>query len=159
MDIKLNKNIITASIVNIIFNRKINLNQCYKVILASLLLSALSAIGLLNFKWGIFQHQLPIKKFQEFSFWTLVYLKINNTPRCLIYTGKRIGYKRSRGWYFAVWEKGPWAPSLPMSSIVCQAGSLADGIIWNLGFWILDLGFDLGWSGKKPLGAIITYVT
>ena len=50
MDIKLNKNIITASIVNIIFNLKINLNQCYQVILASLLLSALSAIGLLNFK-------------------------------------------------------------------------------------------------------------
>ena len=75
MDIKLNKNIITASIVNIIFNLKNNLNQCYKVILASLLLSALSAIGLLNFKWGIFQHQLPIKKFQKFSSWTRVYLK------------------------------------------------------------------------------------
>ena len=64
MDIKLNKNII---IVNIIFNLKINPKRSDQVILASLLLSALSAIGLLNFKWGIFQHQLPIKKFQEFS--------------------------------------------------------------------------------------------
>ena len=61
MDIKLNKNIITASIVNIIFNRKINLNQCYKVILASLLLSALSAIGLLNFKWGIFSTSYQLR--------------------------------------------------------------------------------------------------
>ena len=55
MDIKLNKNIITAIIVNIIFNLKINPKRSDQVILASLLLSALSAIGLLNFKWGIFQ--------------------------------------------------------------------------------------------------------
>ena len=30
--------------------------------------------------------------------------------------GILLGHERSRGWYFAVWEKGPWAPSLPMSS-------------------------------------------
>ena len=104
MDIKLNKNIITASIVNIIFNLKINLNQCYKVILASLLLSALSAIGLLNFKWGIFQHQLPIKKFQKFSYWTRVYLKTHFDASYIL---GGILDKRSRGWYFAVWEKAP----------------------------------------------------
>ena len=60
-------NLIKAITVNSIFNLKMNTKQCDQVILASLLLSALSAIGLLNFKWVFFQHQLPIKKFQEFS--------------------------------------------------------------------------------------------
>ena len=61
MDIKLNKNIITAIIVNIIFNLKINPKRSDQVILASLLLSALSAIGLLNFKWGIFSTSYQLR--------------------------------------------------------------------------------------------------
>ena len=61
MDIKLNKNIITAIIVNIIFNLKINPKRWNQVILASLLLSALSAIGLLNFKWGIFSTSYQLR--------------------------------------------------------------------------------------------------
>ena len=61
MDIKLNKNIITAIIVNIIFHLKINPKRSDQVILASLLLSALSAIGLLNFKWGIFSTSYQLR--------------------------------------------------------------------------------------------------